>query len=75
MCFISLIGKEQLPCCISTIFLSSTALAGEIALCVVKMWCLYAVSSSEEAKSSVRLNRMLTCRKGGALTVKCSKAQ
>lgn len=24
MCFIALIGKEQLPCCISTIFLSST---------------------------------------------------
>lgn len=36
MCFIGLIGKEQLPCCISTIFLSSTALAGEAALCAVK---------------------------------------
>ena len=36
MCFIGLIGKEQLPCCISTIFLSSTALAGEAALCTVK---------------------------------------
>lgn len=36
MCFIGLIGKEQLPCCISTIFLSSTALAGEAALCAVR---------------------------------------
>lgn len=36
MCFIGLIGKEQLPCCISTIFLSSTALAGEAVLCAVK---------------------------------------
>ncbi len=36
MCFIGLIGKEQLPCCISTIFLSSTALAGESALCAVR---------------------------------------
>lgn len=36
MCFIGLIGKEQLPCCISTIFLSSTALAGEAALSAVR---------------------------------------
>lgn len=36
MCFIGLIGKEQLPCCISTIFLSSTALAGEAALRAVR---------------------------------------
>lgn len=36
MCFTSLIGKEQLPCCISTIFLSSTALVGEAALGAVK---------------------------------------
>ena len=36
MCFIGLIGKEQLPCCISTIFLSSTALAGEPALRAVR---------------------------------------
>ena len=32
MCFTGLIGKEQLPCCISTIFLSSTASAYETAL-------------------------------------------
>lgn len=32
MCFIGLIGKEQLPCCISTTFLSSTASAYETAL-------------------------------------------
>lgn len=34
MCFIGLIGKEQPPCCISTIFLSSTGpgwLAGWLA--------------------------------------------
>lgn len=36
MCFIGLIGKEQLPCCISTIFLSSTASAYETALCAIR---------------------------------------
>lgn len=36
MCFIGLIGKEQLPCCISTIFLPSTASAYETALCAIR---------------------------------------
>lgn len=36
MCFIGLIGKEQLPCCISTIFLSSAASAYETAVCAIR---------------------------------------
>lgn len=36
MCFIGLIGKEQLPCCISTIFLSSAASAYETAVRAIR---------------------------------------
>lgn len=51
MCFIGLIGKEQLPCCISTIFLSSTALAGS--LCSQRCPPCAILSAEDEERASV----------------------
>lgn len=50
MCFIGLIGKEQLPCCISTIFLSSTALAGS--LCSQRCPRCATLSAEDEKRAS-----------------------
>lgn len=53
MCFIGLIGKEQLPCCISTIFLSSTALAGS--LCSHRCPRCAILSAEDEERASVHV--------------------
>lgn len=62
MCFIGLIGREQLPCCISTIFLSSTGpgwLAGEAALPAVKRFpSLRSSFCSRQGEEAVHIVRV-----------------